>query len=155
MPILECADLSKRFGSVQALDNVNFTIEPGRVVGLLGPNGSGKTTLLKLANGLLTPTGGEILIDGDAPGKVTRSVVSYLPDKPYLADWMKVRQLLDFFEDFYDDFDRDRAMEMLLRLNIGEDMRIKEMCRSAAWIRQRGIISWTRLSATITPMRRL
>ena len=129
MPILECADLSKRFGSVQALDNVNFTIEPGRVVGLLGPNGSGKTTLLKLANGLLTPTGGEILIDGDAPGKVTRSVVSYLPDKPYLADWMKVRQLLDFFEDFYDDFDRDRAMEMLLRLNIGEDMRIKEMSK--------------------------
>ena len=125
MPILECADLSKRFGSVQALDNVNFTIEPGRVVG----NGSGKTTLLKLANGLLTPTGGEILIDGDAPGKVTRSVVSYLPDKPYLADWMKVRQLLDFFEDFYDDFDRDRAMEMLLRLNIGEDMRIKEMSK--------------------------
>ena len=129
MPILECADLSKRFGSVQALDNVNFTIEPGRVVGLLGPNGSGKTTLLKLANGLLTPTGGEILIDGDAPGKVTRSVVSYLPDKPYLADWMKVRQLLDFFEDFYDDFDRDRAREMLLRLNIGEDMRIKEMSK--------------------------
>ena len=129
MPILECADLSKRFGSVQALDNVNFTIEPGRVVGLLGPNGSGKTTLLKLANGLLTPTGGEILIDGDAPGKVTRSMVSYLPDKPYLADWMKVRQLLDFFEDFYDDFDRDRAMEMLLRLNIGEDMRIKEMSK--------------------------
>ena len=129
MPILECADLSKRFGSVQALDNVNFTIEPGRVVGLLGPNGSGKTTLLKLANGLLTPTGGEILIDGDAPGKVTRSVVSYLPDKPYLADWMKVRQLLDFFEDFYDDFDRARAMEMLLRLNIGEDMRIKEMSK--------------------------
>ena len=129
MPILECADLSKRFGSVQALDNVNFTIEPGRVVGLLGPNGSGKTTLLKLANGLLTPTGGEILIDGDAPGKVTRSVVSYLPDKPYLADWMKVRQLLDFFEDFYDDFDRDRAMEMLLRLNIGENMRIKEMSK--------------------------
>ena len=111
MPILECADLSKRFGSVQALDNVNFTIEPGRVVGLLGP------------------TGGEILIDGDEQGKVTRSVVSYLPDKPYLADWMKVRQLLDFFEDFYDDFDRDRAMEMLLRLNIGEDMRIKEMSK--------------------------
>ena len=129
MPILECVDLSKRFGSVQALDNVNLTIEPGRVIGLLGPNGSGKTTLLKLANGLLTPTGGEILIDGDAPGKASRSLVSYLPDKPYLADWMKVRQLLDFFEDFYDDFDRDRAMEMLLRLNIGENMRIKEMSK--------------------------
>ena len=129
MPILECKDLSKRFGSVQALDTVNLIIEPGRVIGLLGPNGSGKTTLLKLANGLLTPTDGEILIDGDAPGKASRSLVSYLPDKPYLADWMKVRQLLDFFEDFYDDFYRDRAVEMLLRLNIGEDMRIKEMSK--------------------------
>ena len=129
MPILECKDLSKRFGSVQALDMVNLTIEPRRVIGLLGPNGSGKTTLLKLANGLLTPTAGEILIDGEAPGRESRSLVSYLPDKPYLADWMKVRQLLDFFEDFYDDFDRDRAMEMLIRLNIGEDMRIKEMSK--------------------------
>ena len=129
MPILECKDLSKRFGSVQALDMVNLTIEPGRVIGLLGPNGSGKTTLLKLANGLLTPTAGEILIDGEAPGRESRSLVSYLPDKPYLADWMKVCQLLDFFEDFYDDFDRDRAMEMLLRLNIGEDMCIKEMSK--------------------------
>ena len=129
MPILECKDLSKRFGSVQALDTVNLIIEPGRVIGLLGPNGSGKTTLLKLANGLLTPTAGEILIDGEAPGRESRSLVSYLPDKPYLADWMKVRQLLDFFEDFYDDFYRDRAVEMLLRLNIGEDMRIKEMSK--------------------------
>ena len=129
MPILECKDLSKRFGNAQALDTVNLSIEPGRVIGLLGPNGSGKTTLLKLANGLLTPTDGEILIDGKAPGKESRSLVSYLPDKPYLADWMKVRQLLDFFEDFYDDFDRDRAMEMLLRLNIGEDMRIREMSK--------------------------
>ena len=129
MPILECKDLSKRFGTVQALDTVNLSIEPGRVIGLLGPNGSGKTTLLKLANGLLTPTDGEILIDGETPGKMSRSLVSYLPDKPYLADWMRVRQLLDFFEDFYDDFDRDRAMEMLLRLNIGEDMRIKEMSK--------------------------
>lgn len=129
MPILECRNLSKRFGSVQALDEVTLKIEPGRVIGLLGPNGSGKTTLLKLANGLLTPTSGEILIDGFAPGKDSRRLVSYLPDRPYLADWMKVRQLLDFFEDFYADFDRDRATEMLLRLNIGEDMRIKEMSK--------------------------
>ncbi len=129
MSILECRDLSKRFGSIQALEEVNLTVEPGRVIGLLGPNGSGKTTLLKLANGLLTPTGGEILIDGEAPGKVSRAIVSYLPDRPYLADWMNVRQLLDFFEDFYDDFDRDRAMEMLLRLDIGEDLRIREMSK--------------------------
>ena len=129
MPILECCALSKRFGAVQALDEVSLTIEPGRVVGLLGPNGSGKTTLLKLANGLLTPTGGEILINGIAPGRETRGEVSYLPDRPYLADWMKVRQLLDLFEDFYEDFDRDRATEMLLRLNIGGDMPIREMSK--------------------------
>ena len=129
MAILECRDLSKRFGSVQALDGVRLKIEPGRIIGLLGPNGSGKTTLLKLVNGLLTPTGGEILIEGQAPGKETREVVSYLPDKPYLAEWMKVRQLLDFFQDFYADFDRDRATEMLLRLNIDGDMRIKEMSK--------------------------
>ena len=129
MAILECRDLSKRFGSVQALDTVNLKIEPGRVIGLLGPNGSGKTTLLKLANGLLTPTGGEILIGGAAPGSMTHAAVSYLPDKPYLAEWMKVRQLLDFFSDFYADFDRDKATEMLLRLNIDENMRIKEMSK--------------------------
>ncbi len=129
MPILECRDLSKRFGSVQALDAVSLKIEPGRVIGLLGPNGSGKTTLLKLANGLLTPTNGEILINGLEPGNESRSLVSYLPDRPYLAEWMKVRELLDFFEDFYDDFDRDRATEMLLKLNIDENMRIKEMSK--------------------------
>lgn len=129
MAILECRDLSKRFGAVQALDEVNLKIQPGRVIGLLGPNGSGKTTLLKLANGLLTPTSGEILIDGLAPGNESRSIVSYLPDKPYLAEWMNVRQLLDFFEDFYNDFDRDKAMEMLLRLNIDDSMRIKEMSK--------------------------
>ncbi|MCR5137295.1 MAG: ABC transporter ATP-binding protein [Oscillospiraceae bacterium] len=129
MPILECIDLSKRFGKVQALDGVNLKIEPGRVIGLLGPNGSGKTTLLKLANGLLTPTGGKILVMGEAPGKRSRSVVSYLPDRQYLADWMKVRQLFDFFGDFYEDFDRERAAEMLRRLGIDENMRIKEMSK--------------------------
>ena len=129
MSILECRSLSKRFGTVQALDDVSLSIEPGRVTGLLGPNGSGKTTLLKLANGLLTPTQGEILIGGQAPGKGSRSIVSYLPDKPYLAEWMKVRELLEFFGDFYADFDRDRAMEMLLRLNIDENSRIKEMSK--------------------------
>ncbi len=127
--ILEIRDFSFSFGEAPLLRDLSLSVDAGEIVCLLGPNGSGKTTLLKLANVLLTPTGGEILINGDAPGKVTRSVVSYLPDKPYLADWMKVRQLLDFFEDFYDDFDRDRAMEMLLRLNIGEDMRIKEMSK--------------------------
>ena len=81
MAILECKDLSKRFGSVDALTDVSFAVEPGRIVGLLGPNGSGKTTLIKLVNGLLTPTSGQVLIDGEAPGKRSHSLVSYLPDR--------------------------------------------------------------------------
>ena len=129
MAILECHDLSKRFGSIQALDGVNLSIEPGRVVGLLGPNGSGKTTLIKLANGLLTPTAGELMIDGKAPGKETKAMVSYLPDKEYLPEWMNARQLMDFFSDFYADFDRERAAEMLNRLGIDESMRIKQMSK--------------------------
>lgn len=129
MAILECRDLSKRFGSIQALDGVNLSIEPGRVVGLLGPNGSGKTTLIKLANGLLTPTAGELRIDGKAPGKETKALVSYLPDKEYLPEWMNARQLMDFFSDFYADFDRERAAEMLNRLGIDEGMRIKQMSK--------------------------
>ena len=100
MAILECKELSKRFGKIQALDNVNIKVEPGRVVGLLGPNGSGKTTLIKLANGLLTPTGGEILIDGKKPGPETKSIVSYLPDRQYLPEWMSVKQMMDLFLSF-------------------------------------------------------
>ena len=129
MAILECKGLSKRFGRIQALEDINLSIEPGRVVGLLGPDGSGKTTLIKLANGLLTPTSGEILIDGRAPGKESKALVSYLPDKEYLPDWMSARQLMDFFADFYADFDRERAGEMLTRLGIDESMRIKQMSK--------------------------
>ena len=129
MPILECRDLSKRFGTVQALDTVSLKIEPGRVIGLLGPNGSGKTTLIKLANGLLTPTGGEILIGGKAPGVESKAAVSYLPDKEYLPDWMNARQLMDLFQDFYADFDWARAREMLKRLGVSEDVRVKQMSK--------------------------
>ena len=129
MPILECRELSKRFGKTAALDNVSLKLEPGRVIGLLGPNGSGKTTLIKLCNGLLTPSEGEILIDGEAPGPKTKAVVSYLSDKEYLPDWMSTRQLMDFFEDFYQDFDRQRAEEMLLRLGLDEKQKVKTMSK--------------------------
>ena len=129
MAILECIGLSKRFGKVQALEEINLKVEPGRVIGLLGPNGSGKTTLIKLANGLLTPSQGEILIDGMAPGRESKAIVSYLSDKEYLPDWMSARQLMDFFEDFYEDFDRARAEEMLRHLGIDETMRIKQMSK--------------------------
>ena len=120
--LLEVKDLSHRFtlgrGSVQALDHINLRLEPGRIVGLLGPNGSGKTTLIKMANGLLTWEHGDLLIDGMAPGIETRKIVSYLPERTYLAEWMTAAQTIDFFEDFYPDFRRDRAEDMLLRLNV-------------------------------------
>ncbi len=118
MAILECRGLAKSFGEIRALDNVELALQPGRIVGLLGPNGSGKTTLIKLANGLLTPTSGQILIDGQAPGVESKKIVSYLPERSCLGDWMKVSDLLDFFSDFYADFRRDTAQEMLSRLSI-------------------------------------
>ncbi len=129
MSILECKDLSKSFGSVQALQNVNLTIEPGRIVGLLGPNGSGKTTLIKLANGLLTPSGGELLIDGMAPSRQTHKIVSYLPDRTCIPTWMTTAQLLDFYSDFFKDFRRDAAVQMLEHLNINEGQKIKQMSK--------------------------
>ena len=116
----ECRGLSKRFGATQALDGVNISIAPGRVVGLLGPNGSGKTTLIKLANGLLSPSQGEILICGSKPGPETKAVVSYLPDKPCMPQWMNAVQLMDFFQDFYADFDRQRAEEMPMKALDGQ-----------------------------------
>ena len=129
MATWECKSLCKRYGNVQALDNVSFVVEPGRVVGLLGPNGSGKTTLIKLANGLLTPTGGELLINGQKPGKATRAQVSYLPDRPCLPEWMSAEKLLDMFADFYADFQRDKAQEMLEKLGIDPKQKIKQMSK--------------------------
>ena len=129
MATWECKSLCKRYGKVQALDNVSFAIEPGRVVGLLGPNGSGKTTLIKLANGLLTPTGGELLINGQRPGKATRAQVSYLPDRPCLPEWMSAEKLLNMFSDFYADFQQDKAREMLEKLGIDPKQKIKQMSK--------------------------
>ena len=129
MAILECKNLSKHYGKVAALEGVDLSIEPGRVVGLLGPNGSGKTTFIKLVNGLLTPTAGEVLIEGSRPGPASKALVAYLPDRDFLADWMTVEQQLGFFADMYADFDRDKAMEMLLRLNIDPKQRFKALSK--------------------------
>ncbi len=107
--ILECRNLTKRYGHVTALDNVSFSLESGHVVGLLGPNGSGKTTLIKLINELLTPNEGELLVDGHKPGKESKAVVSYLPDATYLDMNDTVDSVISMFEDFYADFDKARA----------------------------------------------
>ena len=129
MAILECRDLTKRYGKAVALEGVNLSVEPGRVVGLLGPNGSGKTTLIKLANGLLTPSEGEILIDGQRPGPESKALVAYLPDRDYLADWMSPKQQIDFFADFYQDFDPEKAREMMARLGIDENQSFKQLSK--------------------------
>ncbi len=128
-PLLECRTLTKKYGNTLALNNVSFTLERGRIVGLLGPNASGKTTLIKLINGLLTPTSGEVLINGMRPGIESKLSVAYLPDTMFLNDWMNVKQLINYYSDFYSNFDVDKAYDMLKRLNIDEKMRVKAMSK--------------------------
>ena len=126
---LECKDLSKHYGNAPALNHVSLAVEPGRIVGLLGPNGSGKTTLIKLANGLLTPSEGEVLVCDMAPGKESHASVSYLPERTCIPTWMSVKQLLDFYGDFYRDFNRKAAEEMLTHLNIRLTQRTNQMSK--------------------------
>ncbi len=127
--ILQCRDLSKKFSGRPALNGINMDIPRGRIIGLLGPNGSGKTTFMKLANGLLVPSGGSILIDGHKPGPETKQTVSYLPDKDYLPDWMKVKDLVKMFTEFYKDFDHLKAQDMLQRLSINDGQRLKSLSK--------------------------
>lgn len=127
--LIECSGLTRRFGRVTALDKIDLSIGSGKIVGLLGPNGSGKTTLIKLLCGLIMPNEGTAMIDGQKIGPYTKSVVSYLPDKMYFADWMKAGDLTDFFEDFYPDFDRVRAERMCEELGIGMGDYIKAMSK--------------------------
>ena len=129
MSVLECKELCKRYGRTTALEGLSFTVEPGRIVGLLGPNGSGKTTLIKLANGLLTPDAGYISVCDMAPGRESRSLVSYLPERTAIPLWMSAAQLLDFYGDFYTDFRREAAEEMLGHLNIHPRQVIKQMSK--------------------------
>ncbi|MBP3926559.1 MAG: ABC transporter ATP-binding protein [Clostridium sp.] len=121
--------LTKLYGKKMALDHMDLTVGRGRIVGLLGPNGSGKTTFIKLLCGLLQPTEGLLTIDGQKPGIHTKSIISYLPDRMYFADWMKVSDLTDFFADFYEDFDRAKAAEMMKALEIRPKDRMKTMSK--------------------------
>lgn len=127
--ILECKNLSKKYGRKLALDGINLSLNSGRIIGLLGPNGSGKTTLIKLINGLLAPTKGELFINGNAPGVETKKIVSYLPERTYLDETQKVSESITFFEDFYEDFDRTRAISMLEKLHIDPNSRIKTLSK--------------------------
>jgi len=127
--ILECQNLVKFFPGCLALNSVNLAVPKGRIVGLLGPNGSGKSTMIKLANGLITPTSGKILINGMEPGIETKKIVSYLPERTYLNDWMNVNNIIDFFGDFYQDFNKQKAYDMLRRLGVDPALRLKTMSK--------------------------
>ena len=129
MPVLQCQGLTKYYGSLCALDHLDLSIEPGRIVGLLGPNGSGKTTLIKLANGLLQPSSGSLLIGGERPSAKTHAMVSYLPERIALSSWMNTTQLLDFYQDFYADFRRDAAEHMLAQLQLPLKQTVKQMSK--------------------------
>ena len=127
--VLTATGLTKRYHGNPALDDLTLELPKGRIIGLLGPNGSGKTTFIKLAAGLLTPNSGSIAIDGKVVGPETKALVSYLPDRPYFSKNMRVGQQLDFFQDFYADFDRTRAEEMLTALGISQNRRFKSLSK--------------------------
>ncbi len=129
-PILECQGLSKKYNNTSyALNNLNLTLERGQIVGLLGPNGSGKTTLIKLINDVLVPTEGSVLIDGKKPGVETKKLISYLPERTYLDETMKVKNLISYFRDFYEDFQPERAYMMLEDLKIDTNARLKTLSK--------------------------
>ena len=129
MARIEISNLTKKFGDLTALDDVTVSLEQGQIVGLLGPNGSGKTTLIKILNGLLQPTSGSVTINGSAPGVETKKVVAYLPDRNALPDYMTASQLMDIYEDFFEDFDRLKAEAMVDDLGINRKQTMKKMSK--------------------------
>ncbi len=127
--VLECKNVTKKYLTKTALDSLNLEVPAGSIVGLLGPNGSGKTTLLKLAAGLLKPSSGEITVCGCKPGADSKAIVSYQPDKVYLNDWMTVADLVAMFADFYANFNKNKAYDMLKRLNINPSEKLKTLSK--------------------------
>lgn len=127
--LLQCENLTKKYGKDTALDGISFTLNPGKIVGLLGPNGAGKTTLIKLAAGLLTPTSGSVTIDGNTPGVYSKGIVSYLPERTYLNENMTPDQTIKFFSEFYEDFDIQRAQLMMDSLNVDRTKPVKNLSK--------------------------
>lgn len=129
MELLECKHLCKEFDNIKVLKEVNLTIPRGKIIGLLGKNGMGKTTLIKLINDLLTPTSGEVLINGNKLGVASKKIISYLPERTYLEKSMTIEQAFCYFEDFYDNFNKKKAIELLKDLNLEPDKKIAKMSK--------------------------
>ena len=127
--ILEARDLTKRYGSDIAVDNLNVVLEKGQIIGLLGPNGSGKTTFIKMINGLLTPTSGMVLVNGEKPGVNSKKIVSYLPERCALPEWMKINELVNMYKDFFADFSVEKARNMLADLHLDEKKTYKTLSK--------------------------
>ncbi len=127
--ILKISDLKKSYSKNEVLKGINLEIEKSKIVALLGPNGCGKSTLIKLINGLLKADSGSILVDNKELGIETKKYISYLPERTYLNNWMKVKDILAFFKDFYEDFDMEKAKKMLVDLSINEDVRLKTLSK--------------------------
>ena len=129
MKLLEIKNLSKSYDQKEVLKDINLELKSGRIIGLLGKNGAGKTTLIKLINDLLTPTSGEILVKGNKIGVESKKVISYLPERTYLNKSMKVSEVIDYFNDFYDNFDRDKAIQLLNDLDLDINQRLSKMSK--------------------------
>lgn len=127
--VVEMKGLSKNYMNKKALKNINLNIEKGKILGLLGPNGSGKTTMIKILMGILTQSKGEVYIEGKKPGIETKAMVSYLPDRNFLYKWMKVKDALDFFNDFYEDFDMDKAKDLLKFMELEENIKVSKLSK--------------------------
>lgn len=127
--LIEAKDLTKNYGKKTAVDHISFSIEGGHIIGLLGPNGSGKTTLIKMLNGLLTPTSGTLYYKGNPIGVESKKHISYLPDHTYLNMSQRVSDVISYFKDFFDDFDENRAYDMLKKLQINPSDRLKTMSK--------------------------
>lgn len=127
--ILEAKNLTKNYGSTIGLSNFTISLEGGKVIGILGSNGSGKTTLIKMIAGILQPTAGTITVNGLPIGTETKKIISYLPERTYLNSWMRIRDIIDYFEDFYSDFDRTTALRMLSALGVNENAKLKTLSK--------------------------
>ena len=129
MELLECKNLCKKFDDKEILKDVNFKVSSGKIVGLLGKNGAGKSTLIKLINDLLVPTSGEILVNGDKIGVNSKKIIAYLPERTYLDKEMKISQAIRYFEEFYDNFDSEKARKLLKDLDLDENNKISKMSK--------------------------